>query len=93
MVRLAALLALLGMLIAFVIAVGAALVILDADEASDLVATWLDVARLFVRPFRGLFDPENADVRVGVNWGIGAVAYVVAGLVLARLVRTVAARR
>ena len=66
--RLAGLLALLGMAVAFVIGVGIALVVLDARETNAVVRTWLDVARWLTEPFRGLFDLERARPELLIRW-------------------------
>ncbi len=78
---------LLGMAVAFVIAIGIALEVLDAKESTELVRGWLDVARFLTEPFQGLFDLERGkeDLQLGINWGIAAVVYLVVATVAARL--------
>jgi uncharacterized Tic20 family protein len=76
---------LIGMLIAFVIVVGIALVALDANEDNALVDAWLEVARFFTRPFRGIFELDDSTRQIAVNWGIAAVVYVLVFALLARL--------
>ncbi len=87
--RLAGLVGLLGMAVAFVIAIGIALVVLDARETNDVVRVWLDVARFLTEPFHGLFDLERGkeDLQLGINWGIAAVVYAAVALLVARLLR------
>jgi hypothetical protein len=77
----------LGYGVAFVIAVGIALVVLDANEDAKLVEAWLDAARFLTDPFRGIFDLERGreHLQIAINWGIAAVVYVVIASVLARL--------
>jgi hypothetical protein len=85
--RVATAVRLLGMAIAFVIAVGIAVSVLDAKE-QGVMAGFLDVCRFLVDPFRGLVDLRDGreELQLGVNWGIGAVTYLLAGLLLGALV-------
>jgi drug/metabolite transporter (DMT)-like permease len=89
MARLAGLVAALGMAVAFVIAIGIALVVLDAKESNDIVRTWLDVARFLTDPFRGIFDLERGKehLQIGINWGIAALVYLAVAMLIARLLR------
>ena len=89
MARLAGVIALLGMTIAFVIGIGIALVVLDARESNDIVAAWLDVARWLTEPFRGIFDLERGreHLQIAINWGIAALVYWLAATLVARLIR------
>jgi hypothetical protein len=91
MTRLAGLFALLGMAIAFVIAIGIALVCLDARESNDIVRVWLDVSRWLVDPFRGIFDLERGKehLQTAINWGIAALVYWLAGMLIARVLGAV----
>lgn len=75
---------------ALFLAIGALLVALKANQGNDLVTFVLDGARFLDGPFEDLFtfSGENAETKAAlVNWGIAAVAYLVAGKVLDRLVR------
>ena len=84
----ATLLRMIGFGIAFVIGIGIALVVLDANESSEVVEAWLDVCRFLVAPFDDIFDLERGkeNEQIAINWGIAAVVYLVIALVLARLV-------
>jgi ABC-type phosphate/phosphonate transport system permease subunit len=90
MSRLAAAIALLGMVVAFVIGIGIALVVLDARESNDIVGFWLDVARWLTEPFRGIFDLERGKehLQIAINWGIAALVYLLIATVIARLLRS-----
>ena len=79
----------LGMAIAFVIAIGIALVVLDAKESNDIVRVWLDVCRVLTEPFQGIFDLERGKehLQIGINWGIAALVYLAVAMLLARLLR------
>ena len=89
MARLAGVIAMLGMAVAFVIAIGIALVVLDAKESDDIVSVWLDVARWLTDPFHGMFDLERGKehLQTAINWGIGALAYWLVAMLLARVIR------
>lgn len=85
---------LVAVVCALFLAVGALLVALKANENNAIVAFVLDVAELldlevFSRE-EGIFtfkdDPNNVRGAL-VNWGIGAVAYLVVGKVLDRVIR------
>jgi hypothetical protein len=82
----ATVLRLIGYGIAFFIAIGIALVVLDANESSDVVNGWLDACRFLVDPFDEIFDLEKGKEheQIAINWGIAAVVYLVIALVLAR---------
>ena len=77
----------IGYGIAFVIAIGIALVVLEANEDSEVVKAWLDVARFFTEPFDDIFNLERGKEheQIAINWGIAAVVYIVITSVLARL--------
>ncbi len=81
------LLRLLGMAIAFFIGIGIALVVLDANEDSDIVAAWLDVCRFLTAPFDDIFDLARGKehLQIAINWGIAALVYFAVSLLLARL--------
>ena len=81
----AGLVRLVGFVIAFVIVVGIALVLLDANEDSGIVKAWLDVCRFFTEPFDEIFERDDVKERIGINWGIAAVIYAVVAAIIARL--------
>ena len=79
---------------ALLLAVGALLVALDANPENALVKLVLDAAdvldlEVFSRT-NGVFTFDGADAATKnalVNWGMAAVAYLVVGRVLERIVR------
>ncbi|WP_240770182.1 hypothetical protein [Nocardioides sp. GY 10127] len=79
--------------VAAVLALGALLVAIGANPDNTLVRLVLDLANaadlgVFSRT-NGIrqFGGENADVKNALfNWGLGAIAYLVVGRVLARLI-------
>jgi hypothetical protein len=92
--RVAQVLWLLFVLCALFLAVGALLVALGANEDNPLVAFVLDGADAVDL---GVFSPDNgikeftgedaATKNALFNWGIGAVAYLVVGRIVDRIVR------
>lgn len=92
--RLAHIIWLVCVVCALLLAIGALLVALKANESNDLVAFVKDAASavdlgVFDRK-DGIFkfDGDNATTKNAlVNWGLGAVVWLVVGRVLDRLVR------
>lgn len=74
-------------IVALILVVGIALVVLDANQANGIVEAVLDAARFLAGPFDDMFKPEGAETRVAVNWGIAAAVYLIAGALVARLLR------
>ena len=73
--------------IAGIIVLGIILVLVKANPNNAIVDLILDIGRFFARPFEDLFpqaDPEND---ILLNWGIAAVAYLIFGAIIARIVR------
>lgn len=92
--RVAQLVWLVFVVCALFLAVGALLVALDANPKNALVDFVIDGADsvdlgIFsrengIKEFRG----ENAEVKTALlNWGLGAVAYLIVGRILDRLIR------
>jgi uncharacterized integral membrane protein len=75
-------------LIAAVLVVGILLVLIGANQQNVLVDFVLDIGRFFARPFNHLLPQHGVKQDMVVNWGIGALAYLVVGSLLARLVRS-----
>lgn len=93
-VRIAQVVWLAAALCALFLAVGALLIALDANRDNALVRFVLDVADavdlgVFSRG-NGIFTFEGADAATKnalANWGLGAVAYLVVGRIVERIVR------
>jgi hypothetical protein len=93
-VRAAQVVWILAALCALVLAVGALCVALDTNRDNALVKLVLDAAdvldlEVFSRS-NGIFTFEGGDAATKnalVNWGLGAVAYLVVGRLLERVVR------
>jgi hypothetical protein len=92
--RVAQLIWLAAVVCALFLAVGALLIALDANQDNALVKLVLDVADavdldVFSRD-NGIFtfDGQDAATKSALaNWGLGAIAYLVVGRILERIVR------
>src|SRR3712207_6552879 len=82
--RIAALIRLIGLAVAFVIVVGIVLKVLDAKD-KDLVGSWYDICLFLVDPFRGLITLENGreKLQLALSWGIAAFVSLVVALLIA----------
>ncbi|MFY9916693.1 MAG: hypothetical protein WAK18_18610 [Nocardioidaceae bacterium] len=96
--RLASLVWLVAVLAAIVLSVGALLIALKANQDNTLVSWVLDVASRIDGPFWRIFEfyqdkkgpgqgPHDAVKEHLVNWGLAAVAYLIAGRILDRVIR------
>ena len=74
-----------GWVIAGVIVLGIVLVVADANEDNGLVAAILDVGRFFAKPFRNIFELDDNDLQIAINWGIAAIVYVVIAMLIVAL--------
>ena len=92
--KLAAAIRMAGMAVAFFIAIGIALVALDAKE-EGLVNFWIDTSRSITEPFHGLVDLEKGreHLQIGINWGIAAAVYLGIALLVSRLLVGMRLRR
>ncbi|MFC7493653.1 MULTISPECIES: hypothetical protein [unclassified Nocardioides] len=92
--RLAQVIWLVAVVCALLLATGALLIALDANQDNALVSFVLDAADaidlgVFSRD-NGIFTFEGKDAATKsalANWGLGAVAYLVVGRILERIVR------
>jgi hypothetical protein len=93
-VRLAQLVWLVAVLCALFLAVGALLIALDANGSNALVRFVIDVAdtvdlQVFSRG-NGIFKFDGGDAATKnalANWGLGAIAYLVVGRIVERIIR------
>ena len=76
-----------GLLVAVGIGVGIVLVVLDAKETGQLVGPWLDACRFRTEPYDRLIDLERGRERlqIAINWGIAALLYLAAAVLIAKL--------
>ena len=72
-------------IIVLIIVAGIVLVLLKANATNTIVSDVHDAARWLAGPFDGIFSFHNANVAIAVNWGLAAVAYVLVGGLIARL--------
>jgi hypothetical protein len=76
-----------AVLAALVLALGAILTALGANEGNEIVAGVLDLAARLAGPFADVFTFADPMKQTIVNWGIAGAVYLVAGRVVERLVR------
>jgi len=73
--------------IAGIIVIGIILVLAGANQNNDIVDLVLDIGRFFARPFADLFPQDDPENNILLNWGIAAIAYLIVGAIIARIVR------
>jgi hypothetical protein len=73
-------------IIAAIIALGILFIVLEANPDNTIVSAIDDAANALVGPFDGMFELDNAETTVALNWGIAAVVYLVLGALIARLI-------
>ncbi len=95
-VRIASIVWLIAVLAAIVLSVGALLHALDANPDNAIVDFVWDTAKKIDGPFWKVFDftdnkkpvdPDDQTKEYLVNWGLAAVAYLIGGRILDRLIR------
>lgn len=67
------------------IVIAIALVVSDANATNAVAAALRDAGAWLARPFDGLFAVRDPTTGVALNWAVAAVAYAVAGRLVARL--------
>lgn len=88
--KVASLVWLVALLCAVVLALAAILLALDANPDNGIVSVVNDLAHKIDGPFWDMFTfngKNAASKQVLVNWGIGALGYLVVGRVLERIIR------
>ena len=66
-----------------IIVVAILLVLFGANQSNDIVNWIHDAGAWLVGPFKGIFDVENGDLQMVLNWGLAALVYaIVAGLLI-----------
>jgi len=73
-------------IVVLIIVAGILLVVLKANPANSIVSEVHSWARWLAGPFDGMFSFHSANDAIAVNWGIAAVVYLFAGLLIARLI-------
>ncbi|MGI8632108.1 MAG: hypothetical protein ACR2NA_06100 [Solirubrobacterales bacterium] len=76
-------------IIAAIIGIHILLVVFEANTGNDIVKFFTDAAEFFADPFLKLFKLDNEKVQTAVNEGIAMLVYLVAGSLIARLLRRI----
>jgi hypothetical protein len=85
--RMARIVSLATAIVVGVILLGIVLVLLDANRGNEIVNALLDAGKFLVGPFDNVFKMDSHKANVGVNWGLAAVVYGLAGSLIAKLLR------
>lgn len=88
--KIATIVRVIALICAVALALGAILAALDANPANPIVSRVTDVAQFVDGPFANMFTfsgDGSAKKEILVNWGIGAVAYLIVGRILERIIR------
>jgi hypothetical protein len=72
--------------VVLIIVAGILLVVLKANPTNGIVSDVHGWARSLVGPFAGIFSLRNPRAAIGVNWGVAAVVYSLAGGLIVRLI-------
>ena len=59
----------------------------DGEEGDLVDRDVNDLGKALVGPFKDLFTIENPKVSIAVNWGLGALAYLIVGSIIAKILR------
>src|SRR4051794_37646226 len=84
---LARIVSLVTFIVVGLLVIGIVLVLLDANRGNEVVNALLDAGKFLAGPFDNVFKMDSHKANVGVNWGLAAAVYAVAGGLLARLLR------
>ena len=76
-----------GLLFALVLVVHVLLTVGSANPANGITRFFASAADPLALAFKSLFMPENAQLRVLVNYGLAALFWLVVSSVLSRLIR------
>lgn len=85
--KIAAIVWLVAALCAAVLAIGALLVAFDANPDNSVYQWFTDTAQTLAGPLDDLFQLDDEAKKTLVNWGIAAVAYLVVGRIVQRIVK------
>jgi hypothetical protein len=69
------------------IVIGIVLVLLEANRDNAIVDWLVGAGQFLAEPFDNIFQLDSRKARVGVNWGLAALLYGIAGSLIARLLR------
>lgn len=79
-----------GLLFAVVLVVHVLLTVGSANPANGITRSFSTMADPLTLAFKDLFTPENAELRVLVNYGLAALFWLIVSSVLSRLIRRLA---
>jgi hypothetical protein len=79
-----------GLLLAMVLVAHVLLTVGGANPDNSITRFFSSVADPLALAFKNLFTPENAQLRVLVNYGLAALFWLVVSSVLSRLIRRLA---
>jgi len=84
----------IALLCAVVLGLGALLTVLDANQDNAIVSFVDDLARRVDGPFWELFtfSGKGSQEEILVNWGVGAMAYLIVGRIIERIIRPLTIR-
>jgi uncharacterized protein YggT (Ycf19 family) len=80
----------IGLIFAIILVVHVLLTVGNANPDNGITVFFAHAADPLALAFRSLFTPDNAELRVLVNYGLAAVFWLIASSVLARLLRRLA---
>lgn len=69
------------------IVLGIVLVLLEANRDNAIVDWLVGAGQFLAEPFDNIFKLDGTKARVGVNWGLAAALYAMAGSLIARALR------
>ena len=65
--------------------IGILIHVLGANTSNGVVSALNDAAKWLAQPFQNVFRIHNAKAKIGVNWGLAAVVYAIAGGIIASM--------
>ena len=77
-------------LIVLVIIAGILLYVFEQNKPDTFTNSVIEVADTLVEPFRDVFEFDDNKLEIAANFGLGALAWLVLGVVLATLLRRIA---
>jgi hypothetical protein len=69
------------------IVIGIVLVLLEANRDNAFVDWLVSAGQFLAEPFDNVFQLDGRKARVGINWGLAAVLYAIAGGLIVRALR------
>lgn len=79
-----------GLVFALILVIHVLLTVGNANPDNGITVFFADAADPLALAFRNLFTPENAELRVLVNYGLAALFWLIVSGIVARLIRRLA---